>query len=313
MREGRGTEGASSTSGGCSVRARRRSRAGRRAARATTSPRRWRCSTSCSSSASRASCTTPRGARCWTRRGKRAGCGCDGHGPRASRRGAPGPQGALRPLGPRRGPRSRCAAGKRSLGVAFPGRSAHAAGGPRAAAFDRLLMAAIIPPRRAPSALAASLRTLPQGRLRRPSAHHPDGLARYGFRFTESSCRPLGRGGEPLATARSRRVMDRSLRLAPIKSCRRRLSCLRVRPLSSVVLLAILQISASPAVGRVVQEWTHSPVIGARFLPIADIGRRLPSVCEYLGVEELPERDAQALSMRSMFSMETLRCRSQLS
>lgn len=48
------------------------------------------------------------------------------------------------------------------------------------------------------------------------SAHHPDGLARYGFRCTESSCRPLGRGGEPLATARSRRVMDRSLRLAPI-------------------------------------------------------------------------------------------------
>lgn len=75
-----------------------------------------------------------------------------------------------------------------------------------------------------------------------------------------------------------------------------RLSRLHVRPLSSVALSAILRISASLAVGRVAQEWTHHPVIGARFLPIADIGRRLPAVCEYLGVEELPERDAQALS-----------------
>lgn len=191
--------------------------AGRRAARATTSVRRWGCSTWCSSSASRASCTTPRGARSWTRRGKRGGCGCDGHGPRASRRGAPGPQGALRPLGPQGGPRSRFARSKRSLRVAFRPRSAHAADGSRAAAFDRLLMAAIIPPRRAPSALAPGFRTLPQGRLRKPSAHHPDGLARYGFRCTESSCRPLGQGGEPLATARSRRVMGRSLRLAPIE------------------------------------------------------------------------------------------------
>ena len=80
-------------------------------------------------------------------------------------------------------------------------------------------MAAIIPPRRAPPALAPGPRTLPQGRLREPSAHHPDGLARYGFRCTESSCRPLGRGGAPLATARSRRGMDRSLRLAPTWRC----------------------------------------------------------------------------------------------
>lgn len=141
-------------------------------------------------------------------------------GCRVSRRGAPGPQGALRPLGPQGGPRSRFARSKRSLGVAFRPYSAHAADGPRAAAFDRLLMAAIIPPRRAPPALAPAPRTLPQGRLRKPSAHHPDGLARYGFRYTESSCRPLGRGGEPLATARSRRMMGCSLRLAPIKSSR---------------------------------------------------------------------------------------------
>ena len=160
------------------------------------------------------------------RLGRGHGPGPDGHrwvdptvtatGRRASRRGTPGPQGALRPLGPQCGPRSRCARSKRSLRVAFRPRSAHTADSPRAAAFDRLLMATIIPPRRAPSALAPGFRTLPQGRLRKPSAHHPDGLARYGFRCTESSCRPLGRGGEPLATARSRRVMGRSLRLAPI-------------------------------------------------------------------------------------------------
>lgn len=69
--------------------------AGSRAARATTSARRWGCLASCSSSASRASCTTPRGARCWTRRGKRGGCGCDGRG---------APRLPARCSGPARGP-----------------------------------------------------------------------------------------------------------------------------------------------------------------------------------------------------------------
>lgn len=44
-------------------------------------------------------------------------------------------------------------------------------GGRRAATFDRLLMTAIISPRRLPPALAAGFQTLPQGRLRKPSAH----------------------------------------------------------------------------------------------------------------------------------------------
>lgn len=143
-------------------------------------------------------------------------------GCRASRRGAPGPQGALRPLGLRSGtaalrfgslslhtvetlPRGRLPTALRSRRR----RSANVS-------IRRLPEVSTIPPCRAPSALAPGVQTLPQGRLRKPSAHHPDGLARYGFRCTESSCRPLGRGGEPLATARSRRVMDRSLRLAPI-------------------------------------------------------------------------------------------------
>lgn len=59
----------------------------RRAARATTCPRRWGCSTRCSSSASRASCTTRLRLRSWTRRAKKGGSGCDGRGvPRLSAR-----------------------------------------------------------------------------------------------------------------------------------------------------------------------------------------------------------------------------------
>ena len=112
------------------------------------------------------------------------------------------------------GPRSRCATRKRSLGVAFPARSAHAARVPRTAAFDRLLMAAIIPPCRAPRALAAGFQTLPQGRLRKPSAHHPDGLARYALRRTNRRSYGL-----PVAMilpcARRRGRANRSLRLAP--------------------------------------------------------------------------------------------------
>ena len=86
-----------------------------------------------------------------------------------------------------------------------------------------------IPPYRAPSALAAGSRTLPQGRLRKPSAHHPDGMARYALRRTNrrSSGLPaemilpcaqahggrtarygsLPPGDGPLATARSHRVI----------------------------------------------------------------------------------------------------------
>lgn len=116
--------------------------------------------------------------------------------------------------GPSLLPRSRCATRKRSLGVAFPARSARAARVPRTAAFDRLLMAAIIPPSRAPRALAAGFQTLPQGRLRKPSAHHPDGLARYALRRTNRRSYGL-----PVAMilpcARRRGRANRSLRLAP--------------------------------------------------------------------------------------------------
>lgn len=112
------------------------------------------------------------------------------------------------------GPRSRCATRKRSLGVAFPAPSAHAARVPRTAAFNRLLMAAIIPPRRAPRALTAGFQTLPQGRLRKPSAHHPDGLARYALRRTNRrSCGLLVAMILPCARRRGR--ANRSLRLAP--------------------------------------------------------------------------------------------------
>lgn len=116
--------------------------------------------------------------------------------------------------GPSLLPRSRCATRKRSLGVAFPARSARAARVPRTAAFDRLLMAAIIPPCRATRALAAGFQTLPQGRLRKPSAHHTDGLARYALRRTNRRSYGL-----PVAMilpcARRRGRANRSLRLAP--------------------------------------------------------------------------------------------------
>lgn len=150
-------------------------------------------------------------------------------GCRASRRGAPGPQGALRPLG------LRSDAGIHRFGLALAARRGDAPRGrlptplrsrrrrPANGCIGWLPEVSTISPRRAPSALAAGSRTLPQGRLRKPSAHHPDGLARYGFRCTESSCRPFGRGGAPLERARSRRSMDRSLRLAPISSARHRL------------------------------------------------------------------------------------------
>lgn len=116
--------------------------------------------------------------------------------------------------GPSLLPRSRCATRKRSLGVAFPARSARAARVPRTAAFDRLLMTAIIPPCRAPRALAAGFQTLPQGRLRKPSAHHPDGLARYALRRTNRRSYGLPVAMiSPCAWRRGR--ANRSLRLAP--------------------------------------------------------------------------------------------------
>ena len=143
-------------------------------------------------------------------------------GCRASRRGAPGPQGALRPLG------LRSDAGIHRFGLALAARRGDAPRGrlptplrsrrrrPANGCIGWLPEVSTISPRRAPSALAAGSRTLPQGRLRKPSARHPYGLARYALR--------TGAGeGEPLATARSRRVMDRSLRLAPISSARHRL------------------------------------------------------------------------------------------
>ena len=210
----------------------------------------------------------------------RAGFRCDRRGvPRLPAR-CSGPARGPAPARPALGcgdpsllPRSRCARSKRSPRVAFRPCSAHAADGPRAAAFDRLLMAAIIPPRRAPPALAPGSRTLPQGRLPtvlrsrrrwpasgciRSLAHGRDHFAasrsagsRGGLpnapsrspsealrspsrwagkiciaaykssflRFAAAMilpCAPAQGEGEPLATARSRRVMSRSLRLAPI-------------------------------------------------------------------------------------------------
>lgn len=112
------------------------------------------------------------------------------------------------------GPCSRCATRKRSLGVAFPAPSARAARVPRTAAFNRLLMAAIIPPCRAPRALTAGFQTLPQGRLRKPSAHHPDGLARYALRRTNRRSYGL-LVAMILPCARRRGRANRSLRLAP--------------------------------------------------------------------------------------------------
>lgn len=185
----------------------------------------------------------------------RAGFRCDRHGvPRlpARRSGPAGGPAPARPSlghgGPSLRPRSRCARSKRSLRVAFRPCSAHAAGDPRAAAFDRLLMAAIISPRRAPPALAEGFQTLPRGRLRKPSAHHPDGLARYALRRTNRRpsglpaamilpCAQVQGEGEPLATARSHRMMARSLRFAPIKSPRRQTISLACNAVASLALL----------------------------------------------------------------------------
>ena len=151
----------------------------------------------------------------------RAGFRCDRHGvPRlpARRSGPAGGPAPARPSlghgGPSLRPRSRCARSKRSLRVAFRPCSAHAAGGPRAAAFDRLLMAAIISPRRAPPALAEGFQTLPRGRLRKPSAHHPDGLARYALRRTNRRSSGLP-AAMILPCARAQGRANRSLRLAP--------------------------------------------------------------------------------------------------
>ena len=151
----------------------------------------------------------------------RAGFRCDRHGvPRLPARRS-GPAGGPAPARPSHGhggpslrPRSRCARSKRSLRVAFRPCSAHAAGGPRAAAFDRLLMAAIISPRRAPPALAEGFQTLPRGRLRKPSAHHPDGLARYALRRTNRRSSGLP-AAMILPCARAQGRANRSLRLAP--------------------------------------------------------------------------------------------------
>ena len=151
----------------------------------------------------------------------RAGFRCDRHGvPRlpARRSGPAGGPAPARPSlghgGPPLRPRSRCARSKRSLRVAFRPCSAHAAGGPRAAAFDRLLMAAIISPRRAPPALAEGFQTLPRGRLRKPSAHYPDGLARYALRRTNRRSSGLP-AAMILPCARAQGRANRSLRLAP--------------------------------------------------------------------------------------------------
>lgn len=96
--------------------------------------------------------------------------------------------------------------------------------------IGRLPEVAAIPPCRAPSALAAGFRTLPQGRLRKPSAHHPDGLARYALRRTNRRpsglpaamilpCAQAQGEGEPLATVRSHQKSPTADYLACMQCC----------------------------------------------------------------------------------------------
>lgn len=221
----RGAVGTSSTSGGCSARERGRLEPGRRATRATTSARRWGCSASCSSSDSRASCATRKRARSWTRRAPRGGSGCDGHGV---------PRLPARCSGPARGSPPARPAGRASLSLraveTLPrGRLPTALRSRRRCPVNGCIMwlpgVSTIPPCRAPSALTAGFRTLPQGRLRKPSVYHPDGMARYALRRTNrrssglpaamilpcacaqggrtACCGSLPPGDGPLATARS--------------------------------------------------------------------------------------------------------------
>ena len=152
---------------------------------------------------------------------RRMGAAVTATGCRAFRRGAPGPQGALRPLGLRSGTaarrfclRSRCARSKRSLGVALPTVLRSRRRRPANGCILWLPGVSTISPYRAPTALAAGFQTLSQGRLRKPSAHHPDGMARYALRRTNRRssglpaamilpCAQAQGEGEPLATARS--------------------------------------------------------------------------------------------------------------
>ena len=149
-------------------------------------------------------------------------------GCRASRRGAPGPQGALRPLG------LRSDAGIHRFGLALAARRGDAPRGrlptplrsrrrrPANGCIGWLPEVSTISPRRAPSALAAGSRTLPQGRLRKPSARHPYGLARYALRRTNRRSSGLP-AAMILPCARAQGRASRSLRLAPISSARHRL------------------------------------------------------------------------------------------
>ena len=141
-------------------------------------------------------------------------------GCRASRRGAPGPQGALRPLG------LRSDAGIHRFGLALAARRGDAPRGrlptplrsrrrrPANGCIGWLPEVSTISPRRAPSALAAGSRTLPQGRLRKPSARHPYGLARYALRRTNRRSSGLP-AAMILPCARAQGRANRSLRLAP--------------------------------------------------------------------------------------------------
>lgn len=153
------------------------------------------------------------------------GPGPDGHrrvgqavtatGRRASRRGAPGPQGALRPLGPQGGPRSRFARPKRSLGVAFRPLSAHAADGPRTATLGGSQRS---PPFRRVARRRLSLRA-PERSLRVAFGSPPltipmgwqdmDSVARNHLAAFLGGWRAARHGSLPP-------VMDRSLQLSPI-------------------------------------------------------------------------------------------------
>lgn len=163
----------------------------------------------------------------------RAGFRCDRHGvPRLPAR-CSGPARGPAPARPALGcgdpsllPRSRCARSKRSPRVAFRPCSAHAADGPRTAPFGGsrgLHHSAVSRAVGSRSGLPNAPSGSPSEALRSPSrwagkiciAAYKPSFLRFARR-TDLALR-LGAGeGEPLATARSRRAMNRSLWLAPI-------------------------------------------------------------------------------------------------
>ena len=168
----------STTRGACSIRTGAHCATASPTGRATTPPRPWGCSTPCSATASAASSTTSRKMRSAIRCAPRGGFRCDRHGV---------PRLPARCSGPARGPtpaRPALGCGDPSLRASLSLRAAETLPRGRLPAVLRsrrrrpangcirwLPEVSTIPPCRAPSALAAGFRTLPRGRLRKPSAH----------------------------------------------------------------------------------------------------------------------------------------------